>query len=152
MKQNKQYIPYLLEDLLKRKEITLQDFFDLEIKPENLKSINNYNKIFRDVRTKIKDAFNGCKDINYYCKNDSLTETEEAVSNVETAISDIDYYVEDLDRINGQWESAYESLERLLIDIINRENIDISDYTSKISDAELKSFRRLKVIKGLLDK
>ncbi len=150
MKSNKIYIP-LLEELLRRKEVNLQDFFDLEVKPEDLKSLSNYGKIFRDVRGKIKDSLNCCKDINYFCKNDSLDDTQKTVDDLESSINDIDYYVEDLDRINGQWETAYESLERLLIDIINNENIDLTYYSSKISDSELKSFKRLRIIKRLLD-
>ena len=147
----KNYTPHLIEKLIKEKEITFQKFFNLEEKPEDNKKFSNPNKLIRDFRSKIKDALYQTGDIIKSCDADYLQDAKASASEVDGIVCDMDYDVDELEKIIQQWEHAYQSLEDLILEILNKEKIDLTNYSNNMTESEVKSYNRIKFIDKLLD-
>jgi hypothetical protein len=63
----------------------------------------------------------------------------------------MDGYIDELDNIITQWGEAYISLESLLLVILNKENIDLSKYSTNLTESELRSYIRNRKNNSLLN-
>lgn len=143
------YIP-LLQNILRDKEITLQHLFDLEPIPTDIKYLKPSNKYFSEIRNEIKSSNTDLKYATNCCERDELNNALSYIDNVDTSIRNIDDATDELEKIDSQWEDAYLSLLEFTKILINKENIDISKYTSCLSDAEYLSYTRITKINNLL--
>lgn len=149
MKYTTNHIPNLFQKLLEQKEMKICDFFNLEPIPQNIKSLDKSEKIIKNLRTKIQYSENTIKDALYSCEADYFSDTKNSIIDTKSNIEDLCSYVDELEEIVQKHEESYYSLEELLYEILNKENIDLSKYSSNITESELKSFNRIKTIKKL---
>ncbi len=148
----KNHIPFLFEEFLSKKKITFQSFFNLEDIPHNIKHLPNTDSVLKDVKYKTKDVMNEMKDILYFNQNDMIDNVKSSIRSSNSSLEDVLYYIEELEKIIEHWEIAYSSLEELTLEMINKEDIDISNYSVNISDTDLKIYNRIKSIRKLLGK
>ena len=141
----------LLENILSAKEITIQYLFDLEPIPTDVKYLKSSNIHFSNIRKEIKSSNGDLKYATDYCKRDEPNEALDYIDDVDSSIQHIDNNVDELEKIDSQWEASYNSLLEFTKDLINREHIDISKYSSDLSDAEYRSYNRITKINKLLD-
>ena len=139
------YVPYLFEKFLNDKEISLQYFFNLESKP----TLDTF-KAFKSIKSDIKSAISESKEIIRFCDRDELTNAKYSADNIKSELYSIDCDVEEIEKNYSEWEYAYESIENLLLEIINKENIDLSKYSTNMTEREMISYKRIKTIDKLL--
>lgn len=142
---------FLIEKLINDKEITFQKFFDLDEIPENIKKLESSTKLIRGLRYKIKDIESDSNDVIKCCDRDELSDAQKSAINLNDAVSDINYYVDELEKNIEQWEYAYNDLKKLILDILNSENIDLTKYSNNFSESEQRSYHRIKIINQVLE-
>lgn len=146
------HIPFLIEKLIKDRESNFQDFFNLETLPDNTKELKKAAKVIKDFRYDIDDAISESKSVIKSCDKDCLDDAQKSAISLDGIVNNMDGHIEELEKIIQQWEYAYESLLSLTTEIINKEKIDLENYSSNITETELKSYRRIIKLNKLLGK
>lgn len=135
--------PRFLEKILEKKQTTLQKFFNIEELPNPV----DIRKVYWDIdelHKKINDAQKSC-DL------DILSEIKDNITSIRSCASDFYIDAELLEKEISNLNFAYESLCSLLIEIINKENIDLRNYSSNLTDEEWKSLKRQSKISNIVD-
>ena len=129
-----QHKPRFIQTLLQNLNLSFTELFYLEEQPNDL----NFVKMFQTVN----DLRQSLIDVENYTRADNLTDAESEVRNSLYETQCIENYMEQLNETITQQNEAYRSLQELIVEIINKEDIDLRNYSSRITEQDWKIVKR----------
>jgi hypothetical protein len=133
--------PRFLEKIL---ELTsIQEFFNLEQLPEPI----DIRKVYWDI----DELHKIINDAQKACDLDMLSDTNDKLSSLRNSASNFYIDTEILEKEIIDLKEAYASLLSLLVEMINKEDIDLRNYSANITEEEWKTIKRQTRIGDILD-
>lgn len=133
-----------IEELIDRIEHSFEKFFDLVPFP-NIKKLNSLSRDIDDINKQTSKIIT-------YCDRDQLSDASKSAEDLKYLVShSFSDFIDKQTDINEQYINAYASLKALFIEVLNKENIDITKYSNKISKDEYDAYIRKNKINDILN-
>lgn len=138
---------YLLNEIMEDKGKSFYDFFGIDEIENGKELINNVYRNEDLVRSIIKKS----DLIKKYVDEDSLSYVKEYADEVSESLDIVQEYTEDLADVFTNMEESYEQLKKLLINILQYEDIDLSNYSEHFTKKDRDIQIRKRKINSILD-